>query len=114
MIANILINKKLNPIVIELFIRGRRQKISLAFITQYSFAVQKHSRLNSAHNFVMKIPNTKELQQMAYDHSSGIEFEDFMNLYKKCSAKPYSFLVIDATVASDNLARFRNNLIEKT
>ena len=91
MIANILINKKLNPIVIELFIRGRRQKISLAFIT-----------------------NTKELQQMAYDHSSGIEFEDFMNLYKKCSAKPYSFLVIDATVASDNLARFRNNLIEKT
>ena len=42
------------------------------------------------HNFIIKIPNTQELQQMAYNHSSDIEFEDFMNLYKKCSAKPYS------------------------
>ena len=36
-----------------------------------------------------------------------------MNLYKKCTAKPYSFLVIDATLASDNLLRFRKNLVER-
>ena len=113
-IADMLSNKKLNPIVIELFIIGRKQNISLVFITQYSFAVQKHSRLNSTHNFIVKIPSTKELQQMAYNHLSDIEFEDFMNLYKKCSAKPYSFLVIDATLALDNPAHFRNNPIEKT
>ena len=113
-IADMLSNKKLNPIVIELFIIGRKLNISLVFITQYSFAVQKHRRLNSTHNFIVKIPSTKELQQMAYNHLSDIEFEDFMNLYKKCSAKPYSFLVIDATLALDNPAHFRYNPIEKT
>ena len=36
-----------------------------------------------------------------------------MNLNKKCPAKPYSFLVIDATLASDSLSRFSKNLLEK-
>ena len=54
----------------------------------------------------MKIPNKRELQQIAFNHSSDIDFKDFINLYKKCTAKPYSFLVIDATLASDNLLRF--------
>ena len=62
MIADMLINKKLNPIVTELFIKGRKLSISFVFITQSSFAVPKNIRLNSAHYFVMKIPNKRELQ----------------------------------------------------
>ena len=50
----------------------------------------------------MKIPDKRELQQTAFNHSSDIDFKDFRNLYKKCTAKPYSFLVTDATLASDN------------
>ena len=46
----------------------------------------------------MKIPNKRELQQIAFNNSSDIDFQDSMNLYKKCSAKPYSFLVIDTTL----------------
>ena len=46
----------------------------------------------------MKIPNKRELQQIAYNYSSDIDFKDFMNLYKKCTAKPYSVLVIDTTL----------------
>ena len=42
-----------------------------------------------------------------------LNFKDFMNLYKKCTAKSYSFLVIDATLASDNPSRFRKNLLER-
>ena len=61
----------------------------------------------------MKILNKRELQQTAYNYSSDIDFKDFMNFYKKCTAKPYSFLVIDATLASDNPSRFRKNLIER-
>ena len=57
MIAHMLSNKKLNAIVIELFIRGRKLKISLVFITQSSFAVPKNIRLNSTHYFIMKIQN---------------------------------------------------------
>ena len=57
-------NKKLNPIVTELFIRGRKLNISLVFITQSYFALPKKIRLNATHYFIMKIPNKTELQQI--------------------------------------------------
>ena len=74
-------NKKLNPIVTELFIRGRELNISLVFITQSFFAVPINIRLKFTHYFIMKIPNKRELQQTAHNHSSDIDFKDFMNLY---------------------------------
>ena len=61
----------------------------------------------------MKIPNKREIQQIAFNHSSDIDFQDLLNLYKKCTAKPYSFLVIDSTLASDNASRFRKNILER-
>ena len=61
----------------------------------------------------MNIVNKWELQQIVINHSSDINFKDYMNLYKKCTEKPYSFLVIDATLASDNPLRFRKNLLER-
>ena len=57
MIADMLSNKKLNPIVTELFIRGRKLDTSLVSITQSYFAVPKNIRLNSSNYFIMKIPN---------------------------------------------------------
>ena len=68
MIADMLSNKKLNPVVTELFIRGRKLNISLVFITQSYFAVPKSIRLNSMHYFIMKIPNKQELPQTAFIH----------------------------------------------
>ena len=61
MIADMLSNKKLNPIVTELLIRGRKLSIFLAFIIQSYFADRKNIRLNSAHYFIMKIPTKREL-----------------------------------------------------
>ena len=55
----------------------------------------------------MKIPNKRELQQIAINHSSVIDFKDFITTYKKCTAEPYSN---DKTLASDNSLRFRKNL----
>ena len=106
-------NKKLNPIVIEFFIRGRKLKIYLAFVTKSFLGVRENIRLYSMRYFIMKIPKKQELQQIAFNHLSDIDFKDFINLYKKCTAKPYSFLVIDATLASDNPLRFRKNLSER-
>ena len=110
MIADMINNKKLNSIVTELFIRGRKLNISLVFITQSYFKVPKDVRLNSTHFFIMKIPNKRELQQIALNHSSDISSKDFIKIYKKYTAEPYSFLVNDATLASDNPLRFRKNL----
>ena len=110
MIADMINNKKLNSIVTELFIRGRKLNISLVFITQSYFKVPKDVRLNTTHFFIMKIPNKRELQQLAISHSSDMDFKDFIRIYKKCTDKAYSFLVSDTTLASDDLLRFRKNL----
>ena len=91
MIADMISNNKLNPIGTELFVRGRKLNISIVFITQSYFKVPKDVRLNSTHFFIMKIPNKRELQQIALNHSSDIDFKDFINIYKKCTAEPYSF-----------------------
>ena len=83
MIADMINDKKLNPIVTELFIRGRKLNISIVFITQSYFKVPKDVRLNSTHFFIMKILNKRELQQIALNHSSDIDFKDFMKIYKE-------------------------------
>ena len=91
MIADMINNKKLNPIGTEWFIRGRQLNISIAFITQSYFKVPKDVRLNSTHFFIMKILNKRELQQIALNHSSDIDFKDFMKIYKECTKEPYFF-----------------------
>ena len=149
MVADMLGNNKLNPVVTEWFIRERKLNISLGFITQSYFVVPKNIRLNPtyllrenfpyshlfwsvfrcirteygeifrislysvwmrkntdqnnseygnylrSHYSVMKFPNKRELQEILFNHSVDIDFQDFMSLYKKCTGKPYSFLVID-------------------
>ena len=98
--------------VSELFIRGRKLNISIVFITQSYFAVPKDIRLNSTHYFVIKIPSKRELQQVALNHSSNIDFQDLINLYKKCTTETNSFWVIVTTLSTDNSSRFRKNLLE--
>ena len=86
-------NKKLNPIVTELFLIVRQLNISLIFISQTYFKVPKAIRPNATHYFIMKILNKRELQQIASSHSSDIDFKDFMKLYKDYTKEPHSFLV---------------------
>ena len=83
MIADVINNEKLNPVVPGLLIRGRKLNISIVFITQSYFKVSKDVRLNSTHFFIMKISNKTELQQIALNHSSDIDFKDFMKICKK-------------------------------
>ena len=111
MIDNLINKKKLNSIGTELFIRGRKLSIFLVFIMQSYFKVPKNVRQNTTHFFIMKIPNKRELQQIALNHSSDINFKDFIAIYKKCTAEPHSFLVNDATLASDNPLRFKKNIL---
>ena len=110
--ADMINNKKLNPVETEFFVRGRKLNISIVFITQSYFKVPKDVRLNSTHFFIMKIPNRREPQQIALNHSSDTEFKDFMKIYKKCTAEPYSFLNNDKTLPSYDPLRFRKNLLK--
>ena len=107
-------NKKLNPIVTEPFITGRKLNISFVVITQSYFKVPKEVRLNTIRFVIMKVPNkvTRELQKIETNHFSDIDLKDFIKIYKKCTAKKYSFLVNDITSPSDNTLQFRINPLE--
>ena len=111
MIADMIQNKKLNSMATELFIRGRKLNISLVFYTQSYFTVPKDVRLNTTHFFIRKILSKRQLQQTAINHSSDISTEDFVNIYRKCTAEPYSFFVNDTTLVSNNPLGFRKNLL---
>ena len=111
MIADIT-NKKFQSIIKELFIRCRKLNISLVLITQSYFFVPKDVRLNSTHYLIMKINNKRELQNIAFNHSANIDYQDFMKIYRECTREPYSFLTIDTTLSSSNPLRFRKNLFE--
>ena len=106
-------NRKINPIVTKLFIRGGKLNTSLVFITQFYCAVPKNIRLNSKRYFIMKIANKRELQQIWFNHRSDVDFQDFINLCEECTEKPHSSLVIDTTLVLGNPSRFRKNLSER-
>ena len=62
----------------------------------------------------MKIPQKKNFNKLLLIIHQLLTFKTlFMNLYKKCNAKSYSFLVIDITFALYNSLHFRKNLLEK-
>ena len=111
MIVNIKSNKKLRPIVSELFLRRRKLNIFLIFTSQFYFKVTNTLRLNATHYFIMKIPNKREIQQIASNHSPDIDIKDFTKLYKDYTKEQYLFLVNDTNLLSDNPLRFRKNLL---
>ena len=80
MIVDVINNKKLNSIVIELFVRRRTLNISLVFITRSYFKFPKEVRLNSTHFFIMKIPNKKKLKQIVLNNSSDIDSKHFIKI----------------------------------
>ena len=98
--------------ILKLFVRGRKLNISFIFITQSYFKLSKDIRLSSMHFFILKIPNKRELQQIVLNHLSVVDFNNFIKIYKKCTAEPYSFLVNDTTLPSDDLLRFTKNLLK--
>ena len=89
MIADIMRSEKFKAIVKELFIRCRKLHISIVFITQSYFRTPKDARLNSTHYILMKIGNQKELKSIAEEHSSHLDFKDFLKIYNYCTNEPY-------------------------
>ena len=81
MIVDMINYEKLNPIVTQLFIRGRKVNICIVFITQSYFKVPKDFILNSAHFFIMYIFKQRELQQISLNNSSDIDFKDFLKIF---------------------------------
>ena len=91
MIADIMANQKFQAVFKELFIMCRKLNISLVFIVQSYFSVPKIVRLNSIHYLIMKINNKTELQNITFNHSADIDYNDFVNIYREYTKEPYFF-----------------------
>ena len=77
--------------VTELFIGGRKFNISNIFIIQSYFKASKEVRTNTIHFLIMKILNKRDFQHIAINHSSDVDFKDFMNTYKNVLQKSILF-----------------------
>ena len=88
MIADMIDNKKLNPVLSDLFIRGRKVNISIVFITQSYLKHQKDVRLNSTRIFTLNVRNKGELHEI-------LILNVLKRSVKKCTAEKYSFLFND-------------------
>ena len=88
----------------------QKTNISLVFITQSCFSVPKNVKLNLIRYLIMKINNKIELQNIVINHSSDIDYNDFMKIYRECTKEPYSILTIDTTLPASDPLGFRKNL----
>ena len=112
LIADIMTNKKFQAIRKELFIRYRKLNISRVFITQSYFSLPKNVRLNSTYYLVMKTNNRKKLQNIVINHSTDIDFKDFMKIYTEYTKEPFNYLAIDTTLPASDPLRFRKKLFD--
>ena len=93
-----------------MFVRERKINKSLVFIIQSYLKVPKDFRLNTTYFLISKIPNKREIKQITINHLLDISTKNFENIYRICTAEPYSLFVDDTTLASNNHLRFRKNL----
>ena len=113
MIADMFINKKLNPIITELCIRGRKLNISLVFIMQFYFAVPKDIIRNCTHYFIIKIQINENLNKLLTKIHQILTFKTLLIFTKYVLQNHILFYVIDNTLTSDNPSTFRKNLKER-
>ena len=91
-----------------MFLRGRKLNILLNFISECY--LPKTVRLNATHYFITKIANKREIQQIVSNHSSDIDFKEFVKIYEDFTKELYSLLFNDTTLSLDNPLRFRKKL----
>ena len=106
MISDMIHNKKLDSIVTELFIRGKKLNISLAFITQSYFKVPKDVRLSTTHFFIAKTRNKRNLREIAIKHTSDISTKDFnrhSSIIHQTLVLKISVFVNDTRLASEKI-----------
>ena len=97
-ISHVMSDKKAQQVLKELFIRCKKLNNSLCFLTQSYFSFPKDVRLNCTHYIILKLNNKRELQNIAINHSSDIDYQDFVKIYRDCTKEPYNFLTIDTPV----------------
>ena len=92
--SRVISNRSAHQILKYLFIRCKQLNISLCFLTQSYFSVPKDVRLNCIHYILFKLNNRKELRNIAINHSTDIDYKDFVKIYRICTKERFNFLTM--------------------
>ena len=84
MVSHVMSDRKAQQVLRDLFIRCRKLNISLCFLAQSYFSVPKDVKLNCTHYIIFKIHNKRELQNIAINHSTDIDYKNFVKIYRNC------------------------------
>ena len=103
-------DKKAQQVLKDLFIRCRKLNISICFLTQSYFSVPKDVRLNCTHYNIFKLNNKRELQNIAINHSTDIDYKDFIKIYRDWTKELFNFLTIDTTKDKKFIKNFDETL----
>ena len=95
MISHVMSDRRAQQIPKDLFIRYRKLNISICFLTQSYFSEPKDVRLNCTHYILFKLNNTRELRNIAINHSADIDYKGFIKIYKICTKEPFNCLTVD-------------------
>ena len=98
-------NNKDRPFLKVLFIRCRKLDISL-----FTFSVPKDVRLNCTHYILFKLNSKRELQKIAINNSTDIDYKDCIKIYRDCTKELFNFLTIDTTKDKHLIKNFDENL----
>ena len=110
MISHVILDKRAQQVLKDLFIRCRKLNISIRLLTQSYFSVPKDVRLNCTHYILFKLNNTIELRNIAINHCADIDYKDFIKIYKVCTKEPCNFLTIDTTKNNKFIKNFDETL----
>ena len=97
MISHVMSHRKAQQVLKELFTRCRKINVSLIFITQCYYSVPNTVILNCTHYILFKLNNKRQLQNIAINHSSDIDYKEFFKVYRDSTREPYNCLTIDTT-----------------
>jgi len=105
----ILLLKKDQDSIIELFTRGRKKNASVIYLPQSYYSTPKDIRLQCNYLMFFNIGSKREVIEIEKDHAIGLTKEEFLELFKSATEDPYSFMMIDMKT-KEKRNKFRKNL----
>ena len=101
---------KKQPVISEIFIRGRKKGISTMFLSQSYFNTPKIIRQNVSYCIILKLGGTRDINSILRECSVGISKDELLYMYDKATKKKFDVLIINLEKSGNE--RYRHNFLQ--
>ena len=106
---DLVLEKNQKPIE-EFYIRMRKKRCSMMYLTQSFFKTPKTIRVNCNYVIIKKLANNRDLNLILSEYNLGLKKDSLYSVYKYCTDNPLDFLLIDIDAPQEE--KFRHNFLE--